>query len=93
MLFFRQSFDFGIRYYSYKCDEAGGLTTELTLPKVEKADLKNWIEKIYDADLTEVPNEWYEDGITYGSIDREVGCYYEIRIENESWIVRAYCGC
>ncbi|RAI84690.1 hypothetical protein [Algoriphagus yeomjeoni] len=90
---FKQSFHFGISYYSYKCDEAGGLTTELTLPKIDVADLKNWIEKIYYADLTEIPNEWYEDGVTYGPIDREVGCYYQIMLENESWIVSAYCGC
>lgn len=90
---FEQNFEFGVHYYSYKCDEAGGLITKLTLPKVEIAYLKNWIEKIYDADITEVPNEWYEDGLTYGPVDREVGCYYEIRLENKGWIVSAYCGC
>lgn len=90
---FEQTFENGIKFSTESCIEASGIRIGLELPKISEQKVKSWIEKIYDADLTEIQNEWYEGKNIYGPVGEEAGCYYELKSENNKWIVAIYCGC
>jgi len=90
---YEQTFDNQIKYYINKCEEGGGISIRVTLPKIETKNLKNWIEEIYKAESSDIKNKWYVGKNIYGPIDEEVGCYYEIKAEKSSWTIDIYCGC
>jgi len=90
---FEQSFEYNIKFSLENCQEAGGINMTLELPKIEEQKIKSWIEKIYGADLTDIPNEWYDGKNTYGPVGGEAGCYYELKAANNKWVITIYCGC
>ncbi|MCH4552708.1 hypothetical protein [Aestuariibaculum lutulentum] len=90
---FEQTFEYGIKFTTENCREAGGISMSLELPKISEKEVKVWIEKIYDADLTEIENEWYENKNTYGPIGGGAGCHYELKYNINKWIIDIYCGC
>lgn len=89
---FEQDFHYGIHFYEDQCGDEGGDSSEVTLPIIQLAHLKSWIE-IMDSIYGAPSNEWYEDGLTYGPKDEELGCTYKIKDGNENWIVSIYFGC
>jgi len=90
---FSQDFKGGITYTIDRCGEAAGISTTIVLPKIEEEKVKHWVEKIYQADVTDIPNEWYQDKKIYGPVGGEAGCYYELKSGDNNWIIDIYCGC
>lgn len=90
---FRQEFENKISYSIDQCEEAGGIRVTIELPKIRKEQVKQWVEAIYKAEITDIPNLWYSESNIYGPADEGVGCYYEIKPSSEQWIVEVYCGC
>ncbi|WP_430401165.1 hypothetical protein [Flavobacterium sp.] len=90
---FEQTFENEIKYYKNECQEAGGISIRVTLPKIQIDKVKKWIEEMYKAESSEIKNKWYNVKNIYGPIDEEVGCYYEIKPEKDSWVIDIYCGC
>jgi len=90
---FEQTFENKIRYSVNNCDEEGGNTIQISLPKIEKEKVKKWIEKIYSIKAGEVKNEWYTGKDIYGPVDKGAGCYYEITSKRKNWIITIFCGC
>jgi len=90
---FDQTFEYGIKFSTDSCQEAGGINMVLELPKISEETVKLWIEKIYDTDSSQIPNEWYKGKNTYGPVDEGAGCYYELKSGDNKWIINIYCGC
>ncbi|NNK28029.1 MAG: hypothetical protein HKP06_07285 [Flavobacteriaceae bacterium] len=90
---FSQDFQGGITYTIDQCDEAAGISTTIVLPKIEEDKVKRWVEQIYRAEITDLPNEWYPDKNIYGPVGEEAGCYYELKSGDNNWIIDIYCGC
>lgn len=91
---FQQEFNHLIKYSVKSCQEAGGITTIIEIPKnIKKSKLINWIEKIYDLNLTDVTNSWNSNKTVYGPGDGEAGCYYEIKESQNTYLIENYCGC
>ncbi len=88
---FNQSFDNKILFSTSSCSESGGAQVTLQLPKINKTEVKKWIELMYDASLTNMPNQWNKD--TYGPTDQEAGCYYTLIDKDDFWKIEIYCGC
>ncbi len=90
---FTQKFEGGIIYFIDSCGEGKGTTVLLTLPKTDTATLKKWIEKMYNANGTEIKNVWDKTGLIYQPEDEGAGCYYEIKQSKNKTEVEMYCGC
>ncbi|TQI71185.1 hypothetical protein JM79_2112 [Gramella sp. Hel_I_59] len=90
---FEQEFENVIKYSTKSCQEAGGITNTIQLPKIQKSSITNWIEKIYKAELTDIPNVWNSDQTIYGPEGGEAGCYYEIKENENNYTIENYCGC
>ena len=90
---FEQEFEHGIKFSTESCQEAGGISIKLEFPKIGKQEIKSWVEKIYDADLSDIPNEWYKEKNIYGPVGGEAGCYYELKEFDKTWVIDIYCGC
>jgi len=90
---FDQTFEYGIKFSMDSCQEEGGINMGLELPKISEEKVKLWIEKIYDTDLSQIPNEWYKGKNTYGPVGEGAGCYYELKSGDDKWIINIYCGC
>lgn len=91
---FEQTFENNIRYVVNNCDEEGGVTINIFLPKIEKEKIKKWIEKIYSAEAGDVKNKWYSGKDIYGPEDKGAGCYYEITpTKQKEWSISIFCGC
>ena len=90
---FDQTFEYDIQYSTRFCDEEGGASTTLEIPLIKEEKIKLWIENIYEAEVGDFPNEWYEGKNVYGPVGGEAGCYYELKSKNNRWIIDIYCGC
>ena len=90
---YEQTFENQIKYYVNECEEGGGISIKITLPKLEIRHLKTWIEEMYKAESSDIKNKWYSGKNIYGPINEEAGCYYEIKPKKNNWIIDIYCGC
>ncbi|MCA0931268.1 hypothetical protein LCM02_02315 [Lutimonas saemankumensis] len=91
---FTQEFENGIKYSVFECKEAGGISVDLELPKINRAELMKWIEKIYEVDKMDIDqNVWKEDNSKFEPKEVNPGCYFEIKEKNNKTIVELYCGC
>jgi len=91
---FSQEFKTGIKYSEFECKEAGGITVELELPKINRKHLMNWIERIYEVDKMNIgPNVWKNDNTKFEPKEVNPGCYYKIEEKENSTLVELYCGC
>ena len=91
---FSQKFQNGITYSVYECKEAGGITIELKLPKINRKKLMKWIEQIYQVDKTDFDqNVWKENNTKFEPKEINPGCYYEIMEKKQITLVELYCGC
>lgn len=94
---FKQEFKSGIKYSVFECKEAGGISVELELPRMNRKLLMNWIEKIDEVDkINEAntpPNVWKESNSKFEPEDAVPGCYYRIEERKNTTLVNLYCGC
>lgn len=91
---FSQKFKTGIEYSVFECKEAGGVIIDLKLPKINRRQLMNWIEKIYLVSKTdEDDNVWKENNTKFEPKEPVPGCYFKI-VEKEKFTeINMYCGC
>lgn len=91
---FSQKFKTGVEYSVFECKEAGGVIIDLKLPKIDRKQLMNWIEKIYLVSKTDEDNNiWKENNTKFEPKESVPGCYFKI-VEKEKFIeVNMYCGC
>jgi len=90
---FSQDFEYGIRYNIEQCKEAGGVSVVVVLPQSEQSSIIDLIETLYKVDRTEIENEWNKEKSKYRPRDEGVGCYYEIIDQENSTVIKNYCGC
>lgn len=90
---FEQVFEYKIKYSIDFCDEEGGITTKLRLPKIEKQKIITWIEKIHAVNYSNAPYEWNNEKNIYSPVGGEAGCYYELKESNNEWNIEIFCGC
>lgn len=91
---FTQKFENEIKYSVFECKEAGGITLELELPKMERKELMKWIEKIYEVDKMDIDqNIWKEDNSKFEPTEANPGCYFKIEERARTTFVELYCGC
>jgi hypothetical protein len=88
---YSKKYEFGIVFTTNNCGEASPLKQTITFPRTDINQLKKWVENIYKADLTDVPNKW--KGNEYIPKDEEAGCYYTIKQEKEKSTIEIFCGC
>jgi|UPI0003A468D1 hypothetical protein len=91
---FTQEFEKGIKYSISECTEAGGISVDLELPKIERNELMKWIEQIYNVDKVETDsNVWKKNNSKFEPKEVNPGCYFEIKEKNKKTIIELYCGC
>ncbi|OIQ40594.1 MAG: hypothetical protein BM563_02650 [Bacteroidetes bacterium MedPE-SWsnd-G1] len=90
---FEQEFSGGISYNIDECVEEGGITYNITFPRIDKNELMNWVEIMDSNDLSEIENSWNSDGTIYRPSDEGVGCYYTIKETETKSAVEVWCGC
>ena len=90
---FTQKFSQNITYSLSQCDEEGGATVTLTLPKINKTSLKKWIEAIYASEGMDQTNYWNASNTTFKPAENEAGCYFEIKETKTHTTIERYCGC
>ena len=91
---FTQGFENAIKYSIFECKEAGGITVELELPKIQRTELMKWIEKIYEVDKMDVDqNVWKEENSKFEPKEASPGCYYKIEEKEKTTLIELYCGC
>lgn len=88
---FTQEFDGGIVFKKEACVEAGGVNWWIELPKVPEEEIKQWIERIYAAELPDWPAKWTSE-FEYGTASGEAGCYYSLVEKPEVWQIVIWCG-
>jgi len=90
---FKQKFENGIVYSEEQCREAGGITSNLTLPKTDKESVVQWVELIFKSSQVDIEHGWNSDKTKFQPTDNGVGCYYEIKEKENSTEIDMYCGC
>ncbi|MDT0552046.1 hypothetical protein [Urechidicola vernalis] len=90
---FEKEFLGGISYTIDECAEEGGITYNITFPRIDKKELMNWVEIMDSNDLSEIENSWNSDGTIYRPNDEGVGCYYTIKETETKSTVEVWCGC
>ncbi|NVJ88638.1 MAG: hypothetical protein HWD82_04280 [Flavobacteriaceae bacterium] len=91
---FTETFSNTIKYSYFSCEEEeGGVTTLIEFPKIEKNKITNWIEQIYEVDLTDIPNEWNSNKSEYRPKDKGAGCYFILKSKKDKWLIEVSCGC
>lgn len=88
---FSQEFKGGIVFRKEACVEAGGVNWALDIPDVTEAEIKEWVERIYKAELPDWPGEWTSEW-EYGTQGGEAGCYYSLAEKPGTWQVVIWCG-
>ena len=58
---FIQEFEGGLIFRKEACVEAGGVNWALDIPKATEAEIKEWVERLYAAELPDWPGEWTSD--------------------------------
>lgn len=91
---FNQGFDKNINYFTYnQCNEEGGSSSILTLPKTDRKSLIIWVEQIFKIYPTDIDHSWNSEMTIFRPTDEGAGCYYEIIEKKSSTMVKIYCGC
>jgi len=88
---FTQEFKGGIIFRKEACIEAGGVNWALDIPNVSEAEIKEFVERLYAAELPDWPGEWTSEW-EYGTKSGEAGCYYSLEEKPEFWRVVIWCG-
>jgi len=83
---FAQNFEKGISYSYGGCGE-GGETEHITFPGYTKEQLYTLINTHFFIE----DNTWNKDSTEYEADG--AGCYYSIKIENDTASIHTYCGC
>lgn len=83
---FQQSFENGITYKIWDCQEEGGGNEQLIFPLMDSSTVQTFIELLfYDEWNTWVSEFAYEP--------EGAGCYYTIQQTEDQTIIDIYCGC
>ena len=83
-----------INYFKdYQCNEEGGSSSILTLPKTDRKSLIIWVEQIFKIYPTDIDHSWNSEMTIFRPTDEGAGCYYEIIENKTSTMVKIYCGC
>ena len=83
---FKQDFEEGITYKVWQCKEAGGVSEQITFPRMENRTAREFIELLfYDRWNTWVSDLQYEP--------EGAGCYYKIDHSEKQTVIEIYCGC
>ena len=88
---FTQEFEGGLVFRKEACVEAGGVNWALDIPEATEVEIKEWVERLYAAELPDWPGEWTSDW-EYGTQGGEAGCYYSIIRKPDIWRVVIWCG-
>ena len=88
---FTQEFEGGIVFRKESCLEAGGVNWALDIPNVNETEIKQWVERLYAAELPDWPGEWTSEW-EYGTQGGEAGCYYSLVQKADHWQVVIWCG-
>ena len=75
-----------------ECGE-GGNTTLITLPRLNRSNLIDWIENIYSSMGSDISNIWNENFTEYIPEDDGAGCYFKILENINNTQIEVYCGC
>lgn len=89
---YTQLFAFDISYTTEQCYEASNMKEIITFPKTSIDQVKKWVEHIYMAGITDIPNVWYNE-LEYGPHNKEAGCYYTISQSDKTSTIAITCGC
>lgn len=88
---FTKKYEPGITYIFENCGEAKPQREKIIFPKISSKSLKNWIELLYQSNLTEIKNVWHNEN-EYSPHDREAGCYYKIIQGKKKTTIDIWCG-
>ena len=88
---FTQEFKGGIVFRKEACVEAGGVNWAIDIPSATEAEIKEWVERLYAAELPDWPGEWTSEW-EYGTQGGEAGCYYSLSKKPDKWLVVIWCG-
>ncbi|MBI1287700.1 MAG: hypothetical protein GC178_08990 [Flavobacteriales bacterium] len=83
---FRQSFEREIVYEVWECSEGGGISEQITFPKMDNNTAKKFVDLLF----YDKWNTWVSD-FTYEPVGP--GCDYNIQQRENKTVILIYCGC